>query len=190
MTDQINELLDPDFEGEEEGFVEDQEQEQEQEQKAQETIRKGLSATLDDAQAIREANQLTQEEQESGEWVKLAEVSRECKARSIPVSRLVKATGGDRALEPAVEGFEVAWVGRVRYLHQNCLSEEAMDFLTNEMGRQPKSTEVEQTFDAWKKAELIQLAGEYEIALPSKAKKAEIIQILVDSGLDPLGPLS
>lgn len=55
--------------------------------------------------------------------VKLAEISTQCKKEGIPVSKLVRATGGDRAIDPPVDPvFQVMYLGRTRYLSGDVLT--------------------------------------------------------------------
>lgn len=57
-------------------------------------------------------------------WVKLAEVGDAFRMAGIPVSRLVRATGGDRGMNPPVNNlWQVVYVGRTRYLHPDVLTE-------------------------------------------------------------------
>ena len=67
--------------------------------------------------------ELTVEEVPDG-WVKLADVSQACRDNSIAVSRLVRATGGDRGMgEPAAPIFKIVYVGRTRYMAPGALKE-------------------------------------------------------------------
>lgn len=56
-------------------------------------------------------------------YVKLADVSKACRLAGIPVSKLVRATGGDRGMNPPADPlFQVTFVGRTRYLHPDVLT--------------------------------------------------------------------
>lgn len=71
--------------------------------------------------AARKA-ELTVEEAPKG-WVKLADVSNACREAEIPVSKLVRATGGDRCMNDPIDPlFKVVYVGRTRYMAPNVLT--------------------------------------------------------------------
>lgn len=75
-------------------------------------VREGLT----EEQILEQRTKLTADEVPDG-YVKLAEVSNACRAAGIPVSKLVRATGGDRAMNPPADPiFQVVYVGRTRYL--------------------------------------------------------------------------
>jgi hypothetical protein len=63
-------------------------------------------------------------------WVKLADVAAKCRAEGIPVTRLVRAVGGDRGMaEPASPIFSVIYVGRSRYLDPRVMKEEGLNLM-------------------------------------------------------------
>lgn len=70
--------------------------------------------------------ELKQEKVPEG-WIKLAEVANLCRAEDIPVSRLVRAIGGDRAMEDPIDPiFQVIYVGRSRYLSPEAVGEKGL----------------------------------------------------------------
>ena len=72
-------------------------------------------------------------------YIKLASLDRICKKEGIPISRMVRAIGGDRALsEPIREEFRPIYVGNARYVDGWCASEEGLDFLRNLSGGSPR----------------------------------------------------
>lgn len=93
---------------------------------------------LEAAAFNRLTRQLSQAEVESGQWVKIADAHRECNELGIPISRLVKAFGGDREgshseFLPCPEGetsntghnshFFVMRFGRTRYIPASSMVE-------------------------------------------------------------------
>jgi hypothetical protein len=63
-------------------------------------------------------------------WIKLAAVADRCRAEEIPVSRLVRAVGGDRGMEDPIKPmFQVIYVGRARYLSPETISPEGLAIL-------------------------------------------------------------
>jgi hypothetical protein len=63
-------------------------------------------------------------------WVKLSEVADLCRKEGIPVTRLVRAVGGDRGMEDPIDPmFLVKYVGRARYLDPRVTSEEGLNIL-------------------------------------------------------------
>lgn len=143
--------------------------------------------TREDAVQVRSGGQLSDEEIESGEWVKLAVVSALCKENGVPVSRLVKATGGDRAMYPALsEHFQVRWHGRTRYLPNSAT--EQMDFLRNLNPTPRKKAEAEQA-EGWSESQLkrknrAELEGIYQVtfgSLPEKMTKGEMVEAILGS---------
>lgn len=56
-------------------------------------------------------------------WVKLAEVANAFRTAGIPISRLVRATGGDRGMNPPVNPlWQIVYVGRTRYMNPDVLT--------------------------------------------------------------------
>lgn len=98
-------------------------------------------AWTDEEVAARKAA-LTVEAAPEG-WVKLAKVSDACRAASIPVSKLVKVTGGDRCMgDPLHPIFKTVFVGRTRYLAPEALTE-GLDLLkSKEFGVTPRAPRV------------------------------------------------
>ena len=71
-------------------------------------------------------------ELEGGEqaWVKTAVLHRLCNKHDIPVSRMVKAFGGDRGIESVARPeFQFVYCGRARYVRAWCATKEGLDFL-------------------------------------------------------------
>jgi hypothetical protein len=74
--------------------------------------------------------ELTVEEAPAG-WVKVSEVSEACRAAKIPVSKFVRAFGGDRGMNPpAHKVFTFVYVGRTRYVAPEALTT-GLEMLTN-----------------------------------------------------------
>jgi hypothetical protein len=101
----------------------------------QELQKKDLCHNLDEAHAQRQTLKLSEAELASGDWVKLAAGGPVCKELGIPVTRFVKACGGDRAFLPFLpcpEGemsnvgtnshFTVKYYGRTRYIPKSALT--------------------------------------------------------------------
>lgn len=64
------------------------------------------------------------------EYVKVAVLNKICRREGIPVSRMVKAFGGDRCPDgPMHEKFQPIYVGRARYLHPDCAGEWGLNFM-------------------------------------------------------------
>jgi hypothetical protein len=78
-------------------------------------------------------------------YVKVAVLHKICVKNSIPVSRMVKAFGGDRSPDgPLHPKFQVVYVGRARWLHPDCAEEWGFNFMrTLTGGRSTAQTEVE-----------------------------------------------
>ena len=84
--------------------------------------------TEEDVKAKRAS--LTVEEAPDG-WVKVSEVGDACREAGIPVSKLVRAFGGDRGMyPPAAPVFKFVYVGRTRYVSGECLTK-GMELLAN-----------------------------------------------------------
>jgi hypothetical protein len=67
--------------------------------------------------------QLTLEEIPAG-WVKISEVATTCRANGVPISKFVRAFGGDRGMQPvAHELFKFVYVGRTRYVAPEVLTQ-------------------------------------------------------------------
>lgn len=76
-------------------------------------------------------------------WVKLAQVSRACESHDIPVSRFVKAFGGDtiRGVPQTFPAFvPVIYVGKVRYVPGFFLTEKGLTAIKNLVA--PKTAQV------------------------------------------------
>ena len=72
---------------------------------------------------------LTVEEIPDG-WIKVAALHKKLQKEGIPVARMVRAFGGDRALDgPLHPKFKVVYVGRARYLDPWCASSEGLEYL-------------------------------------------------------------
>lgn len=66
--------------------------------------------------------ELTVEEAPTG-WIKVSEVGDACREQGIPVSKFVRAFGGDRGmLPPADPVFAFVYVGRTRYVSGECMT--------------------------------------------------------------------
>ena len=60
----------------------------------------------------------------------------------IPISRLVKAFGGDRTINGAMHpNFEPVYVGRARYVHPDCIEAWGLNFLRTMGGRESNGSE-------------------------------------------------
>ena len=94
--------------------------------------------------------ELTREEVPEG-YVKVSEVDAACRAAGIPVSKLVRAFGGDRGMSaPAHPLFAFVYVGRTRYLPGKVLTEglemlASPEFLKTVRKRKPKAEAAEGT---------------------------------------------
>src|SRR3990167_2687089 len=92
--------------------------------------------------------QLTVAEVPAG-WVKVADVGKVCRENGIPVSKFVRAFGGDRGmLEPAAPVFKFVYVGRTRYVAGEALTEgikllKDASFLKVTRVRKPKAEKAE-----------------------------------------------
>jgi hypothetical protein len=97
-------------------------------------LREGLTE-----EAVRERKaQLAAESPKEGH-IKLSEVAAFLKESGIPVARLVRATGGDRAMNPPISPmFEVTFVGNTRYLSEDVLGEEGLAILSDRYLGQPQ----------------------------------------------------
>src|SRR3989304_3359066 len=89
-------------------------------------IREGL--TKEQILSVRQ--RLTRDEVPQG-YVKMSEVGDAVKKANIPVSKLVRATGGDRGINPPADPvFQVTFVGRTRYLSPDVLTK-GLELLKN-----------------------------------------------------------
>lgn len=67
--------------------------------------------------------ELTVEEAPEG-WVKVSEVALACREKKVPISKLVRAFGGDRGMNPvAAQIFQFVYVGRTRYMAGEVLTQ-------------------------------------------------------------------
>ncbi len=67
--------------------------------------------------------ELTVEEAPEG-WVKVSEVALACREAGVAISKLVRAFGGDRGMNPvAAPIFQFVYVGRTRYMAGEVLTE-------------------------------------------------------------------
>lgn len=89
--------------------------------------------TPEDLQAIRKARtRQTVPTTDGVAWVKTKLVHKACDKHGIPVSRLVRAFGGDRGTLPVLDArFEFVYVGKARYVDPWCLSKDGLTFLKN-----------------------------------------------------------
>ena len=56
-------------------------------------------------------------------WVKVSEVGAKCRVEGIPVSKFVRAFGGDRGMSPPVDPvFAFRYIGRTRYVAPEALT--------------------------------------------------------------------
>ena len=64
------------------------------------------------------------------EWVKTAVLHKLCNKHDIPVSRMVKAFGNDRGIDPVARPeFTFVYCGRARYVRAWCATAEGLAFL-------------------------------------------------------------
>lgn len=115
---------------------------------AEETAEKAKRRTYRDddwteEQVKAKRAELTVEEVPEG-WVKVAEVSNACREAGIPVSKFVRAFGGDRGMNPpAAPVFAFVYVGRTRYVSGEALTKglemlKNPEFLKAKRTRKPK----------------------------------------------------
>lgn len=63
-------------------------------------------------------------------WIKIAEMHKQLLTLDIPVARMVRAIGGDRAMEPPLNpDFTVVYFGGTRYISSAALSEANLSLL-------------------------------------------------------------
>jgi len=76
------------------------------------------------------------------DFIKVAILHKICVRNGIPVSRMVKAIGGDRSLDgPMHPTFQPFYVGRARYVHPDCGEAWGLNYLKElEGGRNSSST--------------------------------------------------
>jgi len=92
-------------------------------EKPESTRRKYRDDTWTDEQVEARRKQLSAEEVPAGH-IKLTEVVGACRVEGIPVSKLIRATGGDRCMTPPLDPvFQVTYVGRTRYLKPETLTQ-------------------------------------------------------------------
>lgn len=138
----------------------DQVAEQPKEEKAEEVKaeakkasnrRKYRNDTWTDEQVAARKAELTVAEvptDEHGAWVKMSEVHTAFNVAGIPVSRLVRATGGDRGMgEPVAPLWKIVYVGRDRYLSAGTLTQGIEEMQKNpnlaSTPRKPKAPKAE-----------------------------------------------
>lgn len=69
-------------------------------------------------------------------YIKVAALHKLLVKKGIPVSRMVRAFGGDRALDPPLHPkFRVVYVGNARWLDPWCATEAGLNFLRGMTGR-------------------------------------------------------
>ena len=123
---------------------------EEQNEKEKSTRRTYRNDDWTEEQVKARRAELTREEAPEG-YVKVSEVDAACRAAGIPVSKLVRAFGGDRGMSaPAHPLFAFVYVGRTRYLPGNVLTEglEMLanpEFLKTVRKRKPKAEVAEGT---------------------------------------------
>lgn len=101
-------------------------------------------------------------------WLKLADVDKKLRLEGIPVARMVRAIGGDRAMEdPIRPEFQVVYVGRARYIDPFILTQEGLNILSDRYLGKPKPEPKPRA-----KKEKVEGA-----APAKKAKKAEPINV-------------
>lgn len=99
-------------------------------EKKESTRRKYRDDTWTDEQVEARRKKLSAEEVPAG-FIKLTEVVNACRVEGIPVSKLVRVTGGDRCMnEPLDPVFQVTYVGRTRYMKPQAL-EKGMKLLAD-----------------------------------------------------------
>jgi hypothetical protein len=82
-------------------------------------------------------------------WVKVSEVGTAARTAGIPVSKLVRAFGGDRGmLEPTHQLFKFVYVGRTRYVSGQAMTEgiallKDPNFMKTTRVRKPKAEKAE-----------------------------------------------
>jgi len=75
------------------------------------------------------------------EYIKIANLGRVCRKEGIPISRLVRAFGGDRTLNGALHPkFEPIYVGKARYVHPDCGTKWGLDFMRAMSGGRSNGT--------------------------------------------------
>lgn len=95
------------------------------------------------------------ESEDGRPYVKVAVLHKICVREGIPVSRMVKAFGGDRSIDGALhEKFTPVYVGRARYLHPDCADEWGLNFMRGLTGgrsnSKPKDAEQQEVENALK----------------------------------------
>ncbi len=121
-----------------------------EEQKEKSTRRTYRNDDWTEEQVKARRAELTREEVPEG-YVKVSEVDTACRAAGIPISKLVRAFGGDRGMSaPAHPLFAFVYVGRTRYLPGNVLTQglEMLanpEFLKTVRKRKPKAEVAEGT---------------------------------------------
>lgn len=69
-------------------------------------------------------------------YLKVAVLGKILRKEGIPVARLVRAFGGDRAIDPPLhEKFTPTYVGKARYVHPDCGETWGLNFLRKLPGR-------------------------------------------------------
>lgn len=87
--------------------------------------------------------ELTVEEVPTG-WVKVSEVADACRENGVAISKMVRAFGGDRGMNPpAAPVFKFVYVGRTRYMSPKVLTQgmkmlKDPEFLKTTRKRKPK----------------------------------------------------
>lgn len=102
-------------------------------------------------------------------WLKLADVDKKLRLEGIPVARMVRAIGGDRAMEdPIRPEFQVVYVGRARYISPFILTQEGLNILSDRYLGKPKPEP---------KPRAKKEKKEGEAAAPAKKAKKEPINV-------------
>jgi len=75
-------------------------------------------------------------------WIKVASLHKICVREGIPVSAMVRAFGGDRAIDPPLHPkFKVTYSGNSRWLDPWCASPDGLNFLRSLKLAAPKKVE-------------------------------------------------
>jgi hypothetical protein len=87
------------------------------------------------------------------DWISVPNMHKLCVENGIPVSSMVRAMGGDRAVDdPLDERFRPKYVGRTRYLNPWCATEEGLNFLKS-VSKAPREKKSKTGIDELQKIE-------------------------------------
>lgn len=119
--------------------------------------------TEEEVRKMRES--LTVNEVPEG-WIKISDLHKICVKEGIQISRMVKAIGGDRGMEPVLNpDFKIIYSGRNRWISPKAATKESLNLLRG-MGRKAMSDEEKAAKAAAKKEAQVKALDGNKVGAP------------------------